>query len=131
MSGVPSHIHVIDGKSLTYPNNNCPICSPQTQQTREVQFVPKVYRKGDTIVMQTSKGVMSTTTWWAQGNAFMHSARKMLRDASGKVQIGADKFPLWNEISIRVSVPMMRQYVTELTRLLQDASSPSGMPKRE
>ena len=133
MSG--QHVHVIDGKQVTYDDKTCPFCHPElavpTPPTKEV--LPRCYRKHDTIVCQVSKGLMSTTTYWAKGNAILHSVRKIQRDAQGKVLVGADNKPLWMQLTMRLSIAIAKIYRDELTKLIADVEQQqagSTVPQR-
>ena len=130
------HIHLIDGKQVTYDIDKCPICHPeltaQAPPTKDV--LPRCYRKHDTIVCQVSKGLMSTTTYWAKGNAILHSVRKIQRDAQGKVIVGSDNNPLWMQLTMRLSIAIAKMYRDELTKLIADVEKrqeSSTVPQRK
>jgi len=121
-----AHIHVVDGKQLAYPDGKCPFCNPEAVAPKGGEFVPKCYRKGDTIVVQASRGVMSTTTFWKKGNAIMHSVRKIQRGTDGKAVLGADKQPLWLQNSMRLSIAIAKEYFMELGKLLKEIETPAS-----
>jgi len=114
------HIHVIDGKAVAFDEATCPICHPELAQQAQQSVLPRVYRKGDTIVVQVSKGLMSTTTYWAKGNAILHSIRKMQRDKNGNVIRGQDGNPLWVQLTMRMSIAIVKQYITELSKMVNE-----------
>jgi len=137
-----SHTHVIDGRIVTYPNDKCPICHPEKFATQnEQQKLPRVYRKGNTIIIQISKGIMSTTTWWEKGDCFLHTVRKMARDKDGKVLRDGQNKPIWNELVMRMSISVAKQYIAELSGMINELESAtyktadnkevSTVPKRE
>ena len=119
-----SHTHVIDGKTVTYPNDRCPLCHPELYANRnQRRKLPRVYRKGNTVIVQVSRGTMSTTTWWNQGNCFLHSVRKMARDRNGNVIRDGQGRPLWNEQTMRITMPLAKQYISELSKLINELES--------
>ena len=132
----PQHIHVIDGKMVAYDEKTCPICHPELQQQKQQTTLPRVYRKGNTIIVQVSKGLMSTTTYWAKGNALLHSVRRIQRDANNKVIRGQDGNPLWIQLTMRMSISIVKQYIAELAKLVNDiekqtVQQTSNIPQRE
>ena len=134
MSG-SQHVHVIDGKIVAFDEATCPICHPELVQQRQQSTLPRVYRKGDTIIVQVSKGIMSTTTYWAEGKAILHSVRRIQRDANGRVIRGQDGNPLWTQLTMRMSIAIAKQYVTELSKMIneiesQDNPQPANIPQR-
>jgi len=132
----PQHIHVIDGKMVAYDEKTCPICHPELAQQTQQTTLPRVYRKGNTIIVQVSKGLMSTTTYWAKGNALLHSVRRIQRDANNKVIRGQDGNPLWIQLTMRMSISIVKQYIAELAKLVNDiekqtVQQTSNIPQRE
>jgi len=123
------HIHVIDGKQLSYPNDRCPICRPEIAQPSAEQKIPNVHRTGNTIVYQATKLQMATTNYYAEGKCLLHSVRKAQRDANNKLVIGADGKPLWNQITIRYSMSLMKDYVNEVLKLIHDVESGKLQPE--
>jgi len=123
MSSVPSHIHVIDNRQVSYPNNACPICRPETVQPSTEGKIPNVHRTADTIVYQASKLQMTTTNWYAEGNCFLHSIRRAQRDSNNKLMIGSDGKPLWNQLTIRINMALMKDYINEVLKLMKDVES--------
>ena len=131
----PQHVHVIDGKIVAFDEATCPICHPELAQQRQASRLPRVYRKGNTIIVQVSKGIMSTTTYWAEGKAILHSVRRIQRDANGRVIRGQDGNPLWTQLTMRMSIAIAKQYVTELSKMIneiesQDNPQPANIPQR-
>jgi len=129
------HVHIIDGKVVAYDEATCPICHPELQQQRQQSTLPRVYRKGNTIIVQVSKGLMSTTTYWAKGNALLHSVRRIQRDANNRVIRGQDGNPLWIQLTMRMSIAIAKQYVTELSKMISEIESqsnpqPANIPQR-
>ena len=129
------HIHLIDGKQVAYDIDKCPICHPELTVTAPPtkDVLPRCYRKHDTIVCQVSRGLMSTTTYWAKGNAILHSVRKIQRDAQDKVLVGADNKPIWQQLTMRLSIAIAKIYRDELTKLIADVESQqttSTVPQR-
>jgi len=118
------HTHVIDGKAYTYPDDACPICHPErfTNQNQQ-RKLPRTYRKGNTVIIQVSRGTMSTTTWWSKGNCFLHTVRKMARDRNGRVIRDGQGRPIWNELTMRVTIPLMKQYIAELSKFINELES--------
>ena len=116
----PQHVHVIDGKMVVYDEKTCPICHPELAQQKQQTSLPRVYRKGNTIIVQVSKGLMSTTTYWAKGNALLHSVRRIQRDANNRVIRGQDGNPLWVQLTMRMSIAIAKDYVAELSKLIND-----------
>lgn len=131
-----SHIHVIDNRQVSYPNDSCPICRPETQQQQQqMAFVPNVHRTGNTIVVQQSKGVMSTTNYWDKESVFLHSIRKIQRDADNRTMRGQDGKPLWGQLTIRMNLSLAKSYVVELSKLIAEVekvpvSAQSSAPQR-
>ena len=130
-----THIHLIDGKQISYDNATCPICRPEAVSEKAPTVLPRCYRKSNTIVTQVSKGLMSTTTWWTKENMLLHSIRRIQRDGQGKVIRGADNNPLWQQLTMRISIAIAKQYITELSKLVSDMEkSPqkasSNVPQR-
>jgi hypothetical protein len=74
---------------------------------------------------------MSTTTWWKEGGVFLHSVRKMLRDNDEHVILGADEKPLWNDLTIRMNIPMAKDYLNALAVLLADVQTLPQQPTTE
>jgi len=131
----PQHVHVIDGKIVAFDEATCPICHPELAQQRQASRLPRVYRKGNTIIVQVSKGIMSTTTYWAEGKAILHSVRRIQRDANGRVIRGQDGNPLWVQLTMRMSIAIAKEYVTELSKMIneiesQDNPQPANIPQR-
>jgi hypothetical protein len=126
---VSQHIHVIDGKSVSFDEKTCPYCHPNATDKEQKQY-PTVYRKGMTIVVQPSKGLMITDTYWSEKNVILHSTQRMQHDASGKVVIGADKLPVWQKDTMRLSMWVLEQYVMELSKLLRDVQQKGTVPQR-
>lgn len=129
-----THIHVIDGKQLSYSNDTCPICKPDAPEP-QAPFVPRAYRKALTIIVQVSKGIMSTTTWWAKGECFLHSVRKVQRDAQNVVMRDNKGMPLWLQVTMRLNTSLAKEYVTELMKLIKEVENvpeptPSNVPQR-
>jgi len=119
-----SHTHVIDGKTLVYPNDKCPICHPELYANQnQKRKLPRVYRKGNTVIVQISKGTMSTTTWWEKGNCFLHTIRKMMRNDKGRVIRSKDGTPMWWEQTMRITIPLAKQYISELSKLINELES--------
>lgn len=116
----PQHVHVIDGKIVAFDEATCPICHPELVQQRQASKLPRVYRKGNTVIVQVSKGIMSTTTYWAEGNALLHSVRRIQRDANGRVIRGQDGNPLWTQLTMRMSIAIAKEYIGELAKLISD-----------
>jgi len=123
------HIHVIDGKTIEYDQATCPICHPE-QQPQPTKTYPTCYRKKYTVVMQTSKGVMSTTTYWQKENCVLHSVKAMQVDASGKAMLDQDRKPIWNQQTIRLSVDVLHTFITELSKLHSDILNAQNIPQR-
>ena len=119
-----SHTHVIDGKTLVYPNDKCPICHPELYANQnQGRKLPRVYRKGNTVIVQISKGTMSTTTWWSDGNCFLHTIRKMARNYNGRVIRDDQGKPIWKELTMRITIPLAKQYISELSKLINELES--------
>lgn len=130
-----THIHLIDGKQISYDNATCPICRPEAPPEPAPTLLPRCYRKGNTIVTQVSKGLMSTTTWWTKENMLLHSVRRIQRDGQGNVLRGADNMPLWQQLTMRISIAIAKEYITELSKLVSDMekqtpAKPSNVPQR-
>jgi len=125
---VGQHIHIVDGKQVAYPNNACPICGTAPAQPEPARMIPNVHTKGITVVVQTTKLQMSTTTWYGKGNCFLHSIRRAQRDSAGKLMIGTDGRPLWNQLTIRMSVAIAKDYIRELSKLISDVEKPQTVP---
>jgi len=117
------HIHIIDNKQVSYPNNNCPICGTAPSPAPQGQQMPNVHRKGNTVVLQVTKLQMGTVTWYQKGNAFLVSLRKASRTNEGKLLRGQDGRPLWNQITVRVNIPLMRQFITEIEKMIKEFES--------
>lgn len=120
------HIHMVDGKQVTYPNDNCPICGTYKQPTQK--FIPNVHRTGNTVVLQVSKLQMATLTWYNEGKAFLFSLRKGVRDTNGKLLRQPDGKPMWNQITIRINIPLMKQLITEIQKYINELETQP--PKR-
>jgi len=114
------HIHVIDNKQVYYPNDNCPICGTSTSNAQQKAFVPNVHRKGNTIVLQATKLQMITVTWYQKGNAFLMSMRKATRNNEGRVMRGQDGRPLWSQLTMRINIPLTKQLIAELEKLIKE-----------
>lgn len=130
------HVHVIDGRQVTFPIDTCPICHPELNVPKSTgaKVYPRCYTKGNTIVTQASAGLMSTTTWWAEGNAMLHSVRRITRDGQQKVLIGSDGKPLWTQLTMRLSLAIAKMYRDELSKLIHTAENepkPSDAPERK
>jgi hypothetical protein len=117
------HIHIIDNKQVSFPNNNCPICGTAVPQPQAGAKIPNVHRKGNTVVLQITKLQMGTVTWYQKGNALLMSLRKASRDNQGKLLRGQDGRPLWNQITIRVTIPLMKEFTAEISKLMSDIES--------
>jgi len=128
LSGVPSHIHVVDNRQISYPNDKCPICRPEVAQEQQAQAIPNVHTKGQTVVMQVSKGQMSTTTWWAEGKCFLHSVRHISRSADNKVIRGSDGNPVWTQLTMRINIPLMIEYMLQVSTIIKQLETSQPVP---
>lgn len=128
-----SHIHVIDNKQITYPNATCPICHPEQAQVStpaEKEVLPRVYRKGSTVVVKLSKGVVLTVGWWSEGTAYLLGISKMARDAQKRVMIDQNKLPIWNKTTVRLSTTTLNDFIMELSKLVSDTQASTEVPTR-
>jgi hypothetical protein len=130
MAQTAQHVHVIDGKTTSFDEKTCPYCHPNGTVPSEKSY-PAVYRKGLTVVVQPSKGLMITDTYWKDKNMFLHNTQRMQHDASGKVMIGKDEKPIWQKDTMRLSIPTLEKYIMELSKLVRDIQQQnSGVPQR-
>jgi len=127
----PQHVHIIDGKAVAFDEATCPICHPELVQQTQQSILPRVYRKGDTIVVQVSKGLMSTTTYWAKENAILHSIKRMQRDKNGNIIRGQNGNPLWVQLTMRMSIAIAKEYVTELSKMLNEIETQNNPQSTE
>jgi len=114
------HVHVVDGKQMYFPNNSCPICGTLQVPQAKKAFVPNVHRKGNTIVYQATRLQMMTTTWYQKEQVFLLSLRKAQRDSKGVVIRQNDGKPVWNQITIRINIPMLKQLVAEYEKFIKE-----------
>jgi len=120
---VGTHIHIVDNQQVAYPNNACPICRPELMQQQQALSIPNVHRKGVTVVMQVARSQMSTTTWYAKESCFLHSLRKMQLDANNKVMRDQTGKPLWTQLTMRINIPLMREWINEMLKLIKEFES--------
>lgn len=125
-----SHIHVIDGKQLTYQDGNCAICGTAKPQEQREVFIPTAYRKGNTIVLKASKLLLGTDTYWAQKNVILHSMKRAQRLQGGGLMRDAQGKLIWESITFRLSLDLVKQYVAELSKLVQDVEGTGNVPQR-
>jgi len=123
------HVHMVDGKTVPFDEATCPFCHPEKYQKSEA-VEQKVYRKGDTIVMKITKGLMVTVTYWKDKNVFLMDMQKIQRDASGKVIRGQDEMPLWAKMTVRLSTTLAQEFVFEFSKLLSEVTQSSSVPQR-
>jgi len=126
----PSHIHLIDGKQVAYPNDNCPICGTSKAPAQKEAFIPMVYRKGNTVVTKATRFQMGTVTYWAGKTCFLMSMKKAVRGQDGKLAVTSDKKLIWNQITFRMTKDLLKQFVTELSKLIQDVEGGGNVPQR-
>jgi len=125
-----AHIHVVDGKSVAYPNDACPICKPELAQ-QQAGRIPNVHRKGMTVVMQIAKSQMSTTTWYAKESCFLHSLRKMQLDSQNKVIRDSQGKPLWTQLTMRINIPLMKEWIVEVEKMMKELeTAPAPAPQQ-
>jgi len=129
MASKGQHVHMIDGQSVPYDNATCPLCHPELQQQKPTAE-PQVYRKGETVVVKISKGVMMTTTYWKDKNVLLHTISRMQRGADGKVLLDTGKQPLWAKTTTRLSIAVAEQFVMELSKLIRDVTQKASVPTR-
>lgn len=129
-----SHIHIIDGKSREFSNSNCPICGKAPADiipSSEVVEFPKVYRKGNTVVVRLSKRNMVALTYWKDSDVYSLTQSKAIVNRDGKVVTGKDGKPLWNRMTSRMNVAVLKDFVTQISILIQDVSRSSNVPSRD
>lgn len=127
------HTHIIDGKQVNFDDATCTICHPNALPATpsEKETLPRVYRKSSNCaVLKISKGQVMTTTYWEKEKAYLLGISKMARDASGKVMLNPEKKPLWNKTTVRLSATILKEYITELAKLLADMEGGSIVPTR-
>jgi len=125
-----AHIHVIDGKQIAYPDGQCPFCNPQVTAPQQQVTVPTVYRKGNTVVLKISKGTMGTTTYWTKENSYLMSFKRLVFGTDRKVVRDNTGKPVWNNITMRVNADLLKQFIKELSSLINDMESGTGVPQR-
>lgn len=128
-STAPKHIHVIDGTPKEFEEKTCSFCHPD-QQPQPQKTYPSIYRKGDTIVIMVSRGAMVTTTNFAKEKAMLLTISKMARGGDGKVILGADKKPVWQKETVRLSYNMAWQYTVELGKMINEVQARPDVPQR-
>jgi len=128
---VQTHVHVIDGKTYTYPNNACPLCNPQTQQQPPRTQGASAYTKGNTVVLKFSSACILTANWWDEGKNFLVTMSQIARDPSGKLLRDQKNAPIWNKITRRVSLPVLKTYCYELSKLVNAVESGQHVPRRD
>jgi len=126
-----THIHVIDGKQYTYPNNACSICNPPTTTTYGTPSQPTAYTKGNTVILKFSKASMCNVTYWAKNKVFIMSMKQIVKDSGGKLMRSGDGKPIWNAITRRVPPEVLKSFVYELSVLLKNTGSDTNAPKRD
>jgi hypothetical protein len=129
MSQQAKHIHTIDGKAVEYEERTCPFCHPNQPQQQPKTY-PRCYRTGNTIVVQPSKGVMSTSTYWDKEKVILHSVKGMQMDGSGKAILDKNGKPLWNQQTMRLSLEIASQFTYALSKLITDVTKQQEVPTR-
>lgn len=129
MANVPQHIHTIDGKPVAFDERTCPYCHPNATP-KELKAYPTCYRKGNTVILQPSNNLMITDTYWADKNVVLHNTQRMQHDAQGRVVIGTDQKPVWQKDTMRLSIPLLEQYIMELSKLVRDVTQKTNIPQR-
>jgi len=110
--------HVIDGKEIYFEKSKCPICRGTLQKM--VEKKQTVYRKGNTVVIKSGKNSLSTITWWKEGERFLMSVKEMVRDEKGKVVLGNDGKPMFNQLTIRLTVEQTKELVKLLDEMITE-----------
>lgn len=129
-----SHIHQLDGKPISYPNGQCPICNPKEAgqpQTTPTEVLPRVYRKGNTIVTKISKGTMATVTYWVKGKAYLMSISHMARDQADNVIRGSDGNPVWNKSTVRLSPQILKDFLFETDMMYHEIEGGAVVTARQ
>jgi len=126
-----THIHVIDGKQLTYPNNACPICGTGQQPQQQATSGASAYLKGNTVVLKFSRASLLTVTFWTQQKAILMTMSEIARDAQNNLMRDEKNNPIWRKTTRRISVPILKDFVYELSKLISNVENPSNVPKRD
>jgi len=117
------HVHIVDGKQVSYPNNACPICGTTSTFKAEQRKIPNVHRKGNTIVLQVTKFQMGTITWYGKEGVFLMSLCKASRSSDGKMIRDNQGRPAWAKITVRVNVPLMKSLITEIGKMVKEVET--------
>jgi len=120
--------HVIDGKEVYFPKDRCPICNPQTSPS--VTKTVNVYRKGGTIVIKGQKDTISTVTWWKDGEKFLVSVKHLDRDENGRITMGEDGKPLWNQQTIRLTLEQVKELLKLWSEMVTEIEVGRNVPSR-
>ena len=116
-----AHTHVIDGKLVTFDDATCPICHPelpQQQQKQRTATQPTVYTKGHTVVLKISRATVMTLNYWSEGNAFLLTISRMLRDQNGRALRDEKGQPKWHKLTVRMNKTILQQFLTEASKLI-------------
>lgn len=122
---------MVDGKQVSYPNDDCPICGTAKKTEEKQPFIPTAYRKGNTVVTKASRFKIGTDTYWTEGKCILHSLKQVQRYADKKLMTDNEGKLVWNQITFRMSLDLAKQYVTELSKLIQDVEGGGNVPQRE
>jgi len=124
------HKHVLDGKEVYYNAETCPICVPQQQTQQQERAPAEVYNKGNTCIIKVSKAQLMTIHWWAKGNAFLFSHKRMARDQKGNRILDRDGKVIWEQVTFRLNVSLTRKLISSLQELVTQTEGVKGVPTR-
>jgi hypothetical protein len=128
------HTHTIDGKVISFDDKDCQICHPEQQgqpEQKEKEVLPRVYRKGETVVLKISKMTNATLTWWPEGKLYLMTVQRMLTDADGKIVFGSDNNPVWTKLTIRLTNVLLQNFLHEASTLYSEIENQKTVPRRD
>jgi hypothetical protein len=128
------HTHVIDNKVVTMEDATCPICHPelaQQQATEGQEILPRAYRTAQTVVLKVNRVTMVTTNFYQEKKVFLQTLQSMMRDQTGKVILGQDQKPMWNKKTIRIPPKVLKEWLMELSTLVNEVESTTTVPARD
>lgn len=128
------HVHVIDGKVQTFDDTTCPFCHPeqaQLPQQQQEEQLPRVYRKGGTVVAKLSRITMITTNFYEKEHCFLLTLQQIMRDQNKKFILGQDQMPMWKKITVRLNASTLKDYLNKVALLINEIETQTPAPSRD
>jgi hypothetical protein len=128
------HTHSLDGKVTQFDDATCPICHPvqEQQKPQEKEFLPRAYRKANTVVLKLSKVSLVTSNYYEAEKCFLFTVSRMKRDGAGNVvRDSKTTLPLWDKVTLRLGIAVYKEWLNLLAILISDTQNTAQAPKRD